>query len=173
MSGSGLSRAMGHFVRFLYYRGYLSEFVDIDALTGVYNRNYFERLFSRTVFAAQRSEIDLVVVSVDVDDLKKQNDVYGHGAGDKLIKSVAKLFLRSVRKSDQVIRMGGDEFLLILWNCKMAGAEKLMDRIVKKASEKEISFSYGLALAEKGKHMKERIKEADEKMYTMKVTNKA
>jgi len=81
---------------------------------------------------------------------------------------LAKLFLKTVRDSDLVIRMGGDEFLLILWNSQLEGAEKMVGRVLEKAKEKELSFSYGLALVEKGKGITEKIEEADAKMYLMK-----
>ena len=172
-AGNGFSFGLGHKVMsgiagYLYRGGYLSEYVDVDTLTSLYNRNFFERWHHKIVSQAERAGVDLVVVSVDVNGLKKMNDSSGHAAGDKMIKSLAKLFLKTVRDSDLVIRMGGDEFLLILWNSQLEGAEKMVGRVLEKAKEKELSFSYGLALVEKGKGITEKIEEADAKMYLMK-----
>lgn len=169
----GFSFGLGHKIMsglagYLYRSGYLSEYVDVDTLTGLYNRNFFERWHHKIVSQAERAGVDLVVVSVDVNGLKKMNDSSGHAAGDKMIKSLARLFLKTVRDSDLVIRMGGDEFLLILWNSQLEGAEKMLGRVLEKAKEKELSFSYGLALAEKGKNIMGKIEEADAKMYLMK-----
>lgn len=169
----GFSFGLGHKVMsslagYFYRGGYLSEYVDVDTLTGLYNRNFFERWHPKIVSQAERAGVDLVVVSIDVNGLKKTNDRSGHAAGDKMIKSLARLFLKTVRDSDLVIRMGGDEFLLILWNSQLEGAEKMLGRVLEKAEEKELSFSYGLALAEKGKNIMGKIEEADAKMYLMK-----
>lgn len=175
---NGFSLGLGHkimsgFAGYLYRGGYLSEYVDVDTLTGLYNRNFFERWHKKIVSQAERASVDLVVVSVDVNGLKKANDRSGHAAGDRMIKSLARLFLKTVRDSDLVIRMGGDEFLLILWNSKLEGAEGMLGRVLEKAEEKELSFSYGLALAEKGKNIIGKVEEADEKMYLMKRASKA
>jgi len=114
-----------------------------------------------------------VVAAVDVDGLKAANDTYGHAAGDRMLKSLARIFLRSVRQSDVVIRMGGDEFLLIFWNGEMEGLETKMLKILAKAREKKIGFSYGLAAVEEGDKAARKINEADERMYGMKKKNKA
>ncbi len=170
---SGFSFGLGHKIvsglaGYLYRGGYLSEYVDVDTLTGLYNRNFFERWHPKIMSQAERAGVDLVVVSVDVNGLKKMNDSSGHAAGDRMIKSLARLFLKTVRDSDLVIRMGGDEFLLILWNSQPEGAEKMLGRVLEKAEKKELSFSYGLALAEKGKNIIGKVEEADAKMYLMK-----
>ena len=67
-----------------------------------------------------------------------------------------------------VIRMGGDEFLIVFWNGKMEGIKEKMEKIVEKAGKQEIAFSYGLAVAKKGKAVKKRQMEADAEMYLMK-----
>ena len=153
---------------YLYFHGYLSKYLDIDSLTGLYNRNFYEKEIPKMVAQAKRSDTDLLVVVVDVDGLKKMNDTYGHKAGDKLIKGLAKLLVKQVRESDMVVRMGGDEFVLILWNSELGGAKMMMERTLVKARVLGINFSFGLALVKKGMNLKKRMIEADEKMYSMK-----
>lgn len=159
---------VGNLVKYLYSRGYLSEYVDIDALTGVLNRNYLERGISHVLSQAERTGIDLVVVVIDLDGLKKENDLHGHKAGDELIQSMASLLVKQSRKSDLVIRMGGDEFLLVLWNSELEGARTMMERTQEIAGDNGLSFSFGLALVKKGESIEERIEMADKKMYEMK-----
>lgn len=154
--------------KYLYSHGYLSGYVDVDALTGVFNRSYYEKEVPKMVAQAKRTNTDLVVVVVDLDGLKKENDRNGHDAGDKLINGLARLLVKQVRGSDVVIRIGGDEFLVVLWNSELSGAKKLMEKIFKTGRDKEISFSYGLALVKKGVNIKKRIVEADKNMYAMK-----
>ena len=154
--------------RSLYSQGYLGDVIDKDLLTGLYNRNFYEEWIDKVASQAKRSEVDLVLVSIDVDGLKKMNDSLGHAAGDRMIKNLAKIIVGSIRWSDMVIRMGGDEFLIVFWNGKMEGIKEKMEKIVEKAGKQEIAFSYGLAVAKKGKAVKKRQMEADAEMYLMK-----
>ena len=78
-----------------------------DVLTGTYNRRYYEDVASRIVGPAG-------VALMDVDDFKICNDTYGHYAGDMALKTVANTIQSCIRKSDLLIRYGGDEFLLVL-----------------------------------------------------------
>lgn len=152
----------------LFKHGYLSEVVDVDTLTGLYNRNFYERWMKIITAQALRAGVGLVIVMVDVDGLKKTNDSLGHAAGDKMIKTIAKLFLRSVRQSDVVMRLGGDEFLLVFWDGDEEGVKEKMAEVKEKAGELGISFSYGVAEVQRGFGLKRKLAEADEKMYLMK-----
>jgi len=87
----------------------------IDSLAGCYNCNYFEK-FKREHFDPNRDNNRIGLVFVDINNLKTINDTQGHQAGDNLIKNTA-LFLKSnFRKDDVVIRLGGDEFIVICRN---------------------------------------------------------
>lgn len=154
--------------RLLYKGGYLADMTDKDLLTGLYNRNFYEEWVEKVASQAERAGVNLVLASIDVNGLKKMNDKYGHTAGDKMIINLSRVLLSSVRGSDLIIRMGGDEFLIIFWNAELEGINKKMGMIMEKAAKQEISFSFGLALCEKGKAIKRRYEEADEKMYQMK-----
>lgn len=78
-----------------------------DPLTGIYNRRYYEEVARKTIGPAG-------VALMDVDDFKICNDTYGHYAGDMALKTVANAIQSCIRKSDLLIRYGGDEFLLVL-----------------------------------------------------------
>ena len=78
-----------------------------DPLTGIYNRRYYEEVARKTIGPAG-------VALMDVDDFKICNDTYGHYAGDMALKTVANTIQSCIRKSDLLIRYGGDEFLLVL-----------------------------------------------------------
>ena len=78
-----------------------------DALTGTYNRRYYEDRLKKMKEAAG-------VAMIDLDDFKMYNDTYGHRAGDKVLDAVVKVIRKCIRKSDILVRYGGDEFLLIL-----------------------------------------------------------
>lgn len=81
----------------------------IDSLTGIYNRCYYDEYFQRA------TKIEAVAI-MDIDDFKQINDHYGHDTGDAVLHSVAKAIPSCVRKTDAVIRYGGDEFVLVFPN---------------------------------------------------------
>ncbi len=78
----------------------------MDALTGAYNRNYYEEQFFtfNTIHA---------IAMLDVDDYKKVNDQYGHPIGDQVLREIAGIIREHMRECDAVIRYGGDEFLIL------------------------------------------------------------
>ena len=85
-----------------------------DNMTGLYNRNYFDRAFSREFRRAKRDEKLFSVVLLDIDFFKQYNDTYGHQEGDKALIAVAQVLLdQAKRSSDFAFRVGGEEFLVI------------------------------------------------------------
>jgi diguanylate cyclase (GGDEF)-like protein len=99
-----------------------------DGLTGIPNRRYFDIRFKRDYRSAQRHARSLAVVMIDVDEFKKFNDHYGHGAGDACLRHVAQL-LRSVanRPDDFLARYGGEEFVLLLPDTDLEGATRVAE----------------------------------------------
>lgn len=94
----------------------LQTLVDIDSLTGIFNRRGFERELTRALAFAARYGNAAVLIVLDLDGFKQVNDGFGHGAGDAVLQAVAVTLQRMVRGSDTVARIGGDEFALLLWN---------------------------------------------------------
>jgi diguanylate cyclase (GGDEF)-like protein len=90
--------------------------VDIDPLTELLNRRSFERELTRSVAYVKRYGTSAALVYLDLDGLKPVNDRHGHAAGDRVLKAVAAALVRHVRASDVVARVGGDEFVILLWN---------------------------------------------------------
>jgi diguanylate cyclase (GGDEF)-like protein/PAS domain S-box-containing protein len=85
-----------------------------DHLTGLFNRRYMEETLERELLRAARKQLSLGVIMLDVDNLKKFNDTWGHAAGDEILRALAGLLLGQVRGEDIACRYGGDEFILIL-----------------------------------------------------------
>jgi len=84
-----------------------------DAHTGLYNHNYFKEAIESEFMRAKRHGEPLSIILLDIDYFKSINDVYGHYFGDLVLKQLAKLFTKMVRKYDRIIRYGGEEFLII------------------------------------------------------------
>jgi len=149
-----------------------------DRLTHLYNRSYFEESFSRMKEKAVRYHETFQLVMFDIDGLKKINDSMGHLVADKIIKKLAQAIKSSTRKSDILARIGGDEFIAILFGSNKEYFKEKFQNLLKQlekehlsiAGEKIIcSFSYGIAsFPEEGMNLEELIEIADERMYAFK-----
>lgn len=92
----------------------LQKFSYEDALTGLKNRRYFDQLFEHESAVAQRNDLSLSLLIVDIDHFKRFNDTHGHEAGDHALKIVAGILQKQFRESDIVCRYGGEEFVVVM-----------------------------------------------------------
>lgn len=106
-----------------------------DPLTGIYNHNYFYKRLEEEFGRASRYGMPLSVVMMDIDNFKAINDTFGHRVGDKVLKKIAQLLKKSVRKSDLIARYGGEEFAEILTYTQKNGAAEEAERIRELISE--------------------------------------
>jgi two-component system cell cycle response regulator len=100
-----------------------------DALTGVYNRRYFDSHCKNLVDQAHSMNRPLTLMIVDIDHFKMVNDTYGHLAGDIVIKQIAKQLGQYMRVTDFVARYGGEEFVIVLPNTEAKDAESIANRV--------------------------------------------
>jgi len=117
---------------------HLDEKVHYDALTGIYNRRFFDDNIKRITRSLARSNGVLSVIMLDIDFFKKYNDTYGHNMGDECLKTVAKKLFETARADDSVIRYGGEEFVILLPDTNETDAGKIAARILKNISSLEI-----------------------------------
>jgi two-component system, cell cycle response regulator len=96
------------------YHDLLATRSSIDALTGLWNRDFFDRRVSEEIAGARRYRRRFAVVLVDVDHFKEVNDTYGHPCGDRVLGSIAEVLQASLRTGDAACRFGGEEFALLL-----------------------------------------------------------
>ena len=101
----------------------LEAWIDVDPLTETLNRRGFERALTRSLAYVKRYGVNAALVYIDLDDFKPINDRYGHAAGDAVLKAVATALTGHVRASDVVARIGGDEFVVLLWNLSDSAAD--------------------------------------------------
>lgn len=140
-----------------------------DSLTGTYNRRYYDDYI-------QNAEDIQAAVMIDVDNFKYINDNYGHDAGDMVLHSIAQTILSCVRRSDAVIRYGGDEFAVIFYQIPEETFETKLERmryLVEALSVNEypkIHMSISVGGAYGTKRAKELFKIADRMMYQSKLT---
>jgi len=104
-----------------------------DPLTRIFNRRYFtEQSQKIKVFSQRNKNMPISLVILDIDDFKKINDTYGHTAGDNTLKEMSHLLSTSIRSSDMLFRIGGEEFILIFPNTSMQASMKALEEILKK-----------------------------------------
>jgi diguanylate cyclase (GGDEF)-like protein len=153
----------------------LYELAVLDPLTGLYNRRFVEERLRVEIARAERYRDPLMVLLLDLDDFKKINDRFGHAAGDLVLKEVAHRIRKAVRASDFAVRMGGDEFLVLLPECPPESVKFVLSRLApfdmdfggEKAS---ISSSKGYAQYRQGETVEQLVGRADEALYVAKAT---
>ena len=142
----------------------------MDALTGAYNRRYYEDQLKQTEMVAG-------VAMIDLDDFKLHNDTYGHNAGDLVLETVVNVIRNSIRKTDMLVRFGGDEFLLVMPDILEASFQKKLKQIqneihaaeVPGYSQLQVSVSIGGVLSTHGT-IEDAIHKADQCMYQAKTS---
>jgi diguanylate cyclase (GGDEF)-like protein len=156
---------------------------NVDSLTGVGSRSFFERAARRRVEQATKNGTPLSCVLLDVDDFKAYNDAHGHDAGDEVLRGVARVIRESARADDLIGRYGGEEFVLLV-NGDAEGALEVAERIreaVRGAGmqanehllERPITVSLGVvSLSEETWSLERLIAMADAEMYRSKKTGK-
>lgn len=101
-----------------------------DALTGLLNRRGFDTQMAFSLAMARRSARPLSLITVDVDHFKRVNDTFGHEAGDEVLRRLARTLEQRLRGSDVVARLGGEEFVVLLPDTDLAGAEAIAQALV-------------------------------------------
>lgn len=107
----------------------LEQMAITDALTGCYNKRYLLQQLTHEIALAQRSKIAFSVVLIDIDNFKCINDSYGHLTGDNVLRRVADVMKKNIRRSDILARFGGEEFVIYLPHTDQDGAVFIAERI--------------------------------------------
>lgn len=149
----------------------------LDQLTGLYNRRSGEQRLAEEISRAERHHRPLTVLLMDVDDLKLVNDTYGHAAGDLILKNFAERLQRAIRGSDLAVRIGGDEFMVLLPECRAEEVRHVIARVeglefVYESHTIRCIFSRGWTDFKPGETAQELMKRADDALYANKRAGK-
>lgn len=153
-----------------------------DPLTSLPNRRAFDEVLEKEVARARRHSSPLVVVYADFDYLKSVNDLYGHAAGDRVIREFGSLICSSLRSEDSCARLGGDEFALILPTTSEAQARAIVERLASQVREHlkvtdgerspMASASFGYAELIPDEEVVDFLKRVDNKLYEWKLRHR-
>ncbi len=148
-----------------------------DPLTGLHNRRYAQDRLVAEINRAQRLKSSLTVLMMDLDDLKRINDKWGHGTGDLALQAFSQRLNKATRGSDLAARVGGDEFLVVLPECDPAHVQSVLQRL----SELEVQigverivfgFSAGWTDYRPGETPESLLERADHALYIEKQSRK-
>ena len=158
----------------------LSETVRVDQLTGVLNRRGLDEAMTREISRAERGG-QLSVAFLDIDNFKSLNDTYGHNVGDTALQHLAKVMQATVRPTDVVSRLGGEEFVILLPDTDVEAAVTTVQRLQRALTKQFfmgnnekllITFSAGVALLKSNEKANVVIHRADQAMYLAKKSGK-
>lgn len=168
-----LNRTRGDMLRSLMESAQAKQVAIIDPLTNVFNRRYLDELIPREVNRADRGGTEFSVLMIDINNFKEINTTFGHLGGDQYLRDLANLLKKTLRGSDTVVRLGGDEFLVVLPETGTAQAHRAVERLTWEAqwwsqaaqAPYRLSFSLGVATYQKGMDIEDVMKLADKDMY--------
>ncbi len=155
-----------------------------DSLTGLYNRRYFETVIEELMQVSVRDNAPLSLIMLDIDRFKRINDSYGHDIGDIVLKELANKLIDTLRQSDVVTRIGGEEFAIVFPNTNLDSAYKTSEKIRKSIENMSINIrdeviirftiSIGVTQFDKDidKNLNTILKRADQAMYKAKNTGR-
>jgi diguanylate cyclase (GGDEF)-like protein len=149
----------------------------LDQLTGLYNRRSGEQRLAQEISRAQRHGRPLTVLLMDLDGLKQVNDRHGHAAGDTVLKGFADRLQRAIRGSDLAVRLGGDEFMALLPECRSEEVRHVLARLEGLEFEFDdqkmrLQYSRGWTDYAPGETPQELLKRADGALYENKRAGK-
>jgi diguanylate cyclase (GGDEF)-like protein/PAS domain S-box-containing protein len=143
-----------------------------DSMTGLANRFAFDEALARL---DEQGPHPVGVLMVDLDELKRINDEQGHAAGDNMLRRVAEVLRATFRSDDVVARIGGDEFAVLTSGRDAESVEALGARLAdavqqhnREVDAPPLKLSIGVAIAETGESISTALRDADERMYSMK-----
>src|SRR5271154_2353935 len=149
----------------------------LDQLTGLYNRRSGEQRLAEEISRAVRHERPLTVLLIDLDGSKLINDRLGHAAGDLVLKGFSARLQKAIRGSDLAVRLGGDEFMVLLPECRADEVKHVLTRlegldIEYSGSTVSCRFSRGWTDYKPGETPEELLRRADEALYSDKRAGK-
>jgi diguanylate cyclase (GGDEF)-like protein len=149
----------------------------VDSLTGLYNRRFAEQRLAAEVARSERKGHPLTILTLDLNNFKEINDSFGHPAGDLVLQEFAARLNNVIRGGDLAVRLGGDEFLVLLPECTTQQLQLVLGRLGSlqvdwQGQKIPVTFSVGWKQYEMGERPEEMLARADELLYARKRAGK-
>lgn len=145
-----------------------------DALTGAFNRRYFQERLEAEITRAMRSKGSLAVVMLDIDHFKQVNDAFGHAAGDRVLKSFCQRISQRLRRIDVLCRLGGEEFIVLCPDTDVQQALNVAEALWRALRTEPIegvgvvTASFGVAAWQEGESIDSLLRRVDASVYAAK-----
>lgn len=152
----------------------MGDLAHVDALTGIYNRRYLDDCVRHPMAKNLRHGTPMSLLLVDVDHFKRINDQFGHGAGDTVLQAVAERMNKSIRAIDQLFRVGGEEFAVLLPEAGIQAAQRVAEKLRTAmasqplAGQHAVTVSIGAAELQAGETFGSLFKRCDKALYQAK-----
>ena len=155
----------------------LRDLAMVDSLTGLYNRRFAEQRLAAEVARSERKGHPLTILTLDLNNFKEINDTHGHPAGDLVLQEFAARLNNVIRGGDLAVRLGGDEFLVLLPECTSQQLQLVLGRLGSLQVDWHglkipVTFSVGWKQYEMGERPEQMLARADELLYTRKRAGK-
>src|SRR6266403_2044643 len=155
----------------------LRDLAMVDSLTGLYNRRFAEQRLAAEVARSERKGHPLTILTLDLNNFKEINDTYGHPAGDQVLIELAARLNNVMRGGDLAVRLGGDEFLVLLPECTSQQLQLVLGRLGSlevdwQGQKIPVTFSAGWKQYEMGERPEDLLASADEALYAKKRAGK-
>jgi two-component system cell cycle response regulator len=149
----------------------------VDPLTGLYNRRFAEHRLAAEVARSERKGHPLTLLTLDLNNFKQINDTHGHPAGDYVLQEFAARLNSVIRGADLAVRLGGDEFLVLLPECTLEQLQLVLGRLGSlevdwQGQRIPVTFSAGWKQYELGDRPEEMLARADQDLYERKRASK-
>jgi diguanylate cyclase (GGDEF)-like protein len=152
----------------------LEQQVITDPLTGLHNRLLLNEVLEQTIHQNNRTSTPMTLIEFDIDHFKVINDTLGHAEGDKVLRGIGEFFKTRVRRADKAFRIGGEEFLVLLYDTDAEAGKRLATELcsaiasLKLLPYSTVTVSAGVATLEPGEHWEEWMRRCDENLYQAK-----
>ncbi len=149
-----------------------------DPLTGLPNRMVLNEVLEHAVDQSHRAEVPMTLLNIDLDYFKAINDSLGHQTGDKVLRGMGDFLLKRIRSSDNVFRLGGEEFLVLLYNTDAQSGLSVAEELCKEIAalpllpNREVTASIGVATIHEDEEWENWMKRSDENLYRAKSTGR-
>lgn len=152
----------------------LKEKAATDELTGLLNRNLLESSLAHAIAQSQRSDVPMSLIMLDADHFKSINDNFGHAAGDDVLKLLGSLLNSQIRSSDTAFRVGGEEFLILVYKADEKQAATIAENLRRQVEnssilpDQTVTISAGVAELQENMSVSAWMSACDEKLYRAK-----